>query len=429
MKRSLVFLATALLAWGARPVAAQTDDELRAEAADLTRRADALEARRGVLLHRDISNYLADVAPEAGAEGGGGLQGLTLNASLTGIVLATVGSSPSDTHSVHGDIELDFNLAVTENLDLFVDLVANSNSAAFPTQFGPIAGSAGATLSGLVDGIGVDGTVSTAPGDVAAYQWGATWTVFVGDHAVDIMGGQIDPREYYATNAFAADAHTQFLNNLFDDPPALDWPTSATGPAVYGLRAYTEFGPKRQYSFDAGWFNQPGRWFDKGLLLMEVAWKEKLKERDFHLRACVQINTASKHPAAAVCVSFDWYATEKIGVFARGTVKDNQPVSQNAPNQIESDWQVGGVFFGPIGQRPDDQLGVGFGMIKGPVDAIIPNAPKNHEFVLEVYYTLMLAGGKLQVSPEAQCVIYPGGDSFANGDNLYLLGIRIYVPF
>jgi len=430
MVRSAVLLMTALLAWGARPAVAETGDDLRAEAAELTRRAEALEAQRSVLLRQEVSRYLAEAAPEAGAEGGGGgLEGLTLHASLTGVILATVGSDPSDTHSVHGDVGLDFDFALTENLSLFVSLVANSNTAAFPTAFGPIAGTAGATLSGLVDGIGVDGTVSTAPGDIAAYQWGADWTFFISDQAVEIMGGQIDPREYYATNAFAADSRTQFLNNVFDDPPALDWPTNATGTAIYGLRAYTEFGVKKQYSFDAGWFNTPGRWFEHGILLMEFAWKGMLYERQFHLRAYGQVNTASNNAAGAFGLSFDWYATEKIGVFARATVKDNQPVSQNAPNQVESDWQVGVVFFGPVRTRPDDHVGAAFGYIKGPIDAIVPGAPKNHEMDIEIYYTFMLAEGKLQVTPEAQFIIDPGAGTFANGDNLFLLGVRIYVPF
>lgn len=427
MRAAIVLLAAAFLA---APSRADSESDLRAEAADLARRAEALEARRSVLLRQDVARYLSEVEPEAGAQGGGGgLQGITLHASLTGVILATVGSDPSDTHSVHGDIALDFDFEITENLNLFVDLVANSDAGAFPAAFGPIAGTAGATLSGLVDGIGVDGTVSTAPGDIAAYQWGASWTFFVADHAVEVMGGQLDPREYYATNAFASDSRTQFLNNLFDDPPALDWPTNATGTSIYGLRLFTEFGGKSQYSFDVGWYNTPGQWFNHGLLLMEFAWKGRISEREFHLRVYGQLNTAPDDPAGGFGLSFDWYVTEKIGIFARATVKDNQPGAANHPNQIESDWQLGAVFFGPIPSRPDDHLGVAVGYIKGPVDAIIPGAPVNHETVVEIYYTYVMMNGKIFVTPEAQFVIDPGGGSFANGDDLFLLGLRIHVPF
>lgn len=429
MRLPLVLLAATLLALGARPAAASDDDELRAEAMDLRRRAEALEQQRALLLRRDVARYLDEVAPETQAQGGGGLQGLTLHASVTGVFLATVGSAPSDTHSLHGDAELDFNFEVTENLSLFVDLTANSNGAAFPTAFGPIAGTAGATLSGLVDGIGVDGTVSTAPGDIASQEWGVLWTTFIADQPVEIMAGRLDPREYYATNAFAANSRTQFLNNLFDDPPALDWPTNATGTTILGLRVYTQFGKKKQYSLDVGWFNTPGQWFNQGILLMEFVWQGQLKGREFHLRAYGQLNTAPDSVAPGFGLSFDWYATRKIGVFARATIKDNQPISQNHPNQIESDWQLGAAFFGPIKTRPEDQLGMAWGLIKGPVDAIVPGAPHNHEQVIEVYYTCMLEGGKLQITPEAQYVIDPGGGTFADGDNLFLLGVRIYVPF
>jgi hypothetical protein len=428
MQRSLVLLTMTLLVLGTRPAAAEEED-LQAEAADLRRRAETLEAQQARLLRKDVARYLDDVPPSVEAQGGSGLQGLTLDAGITGVLLATVGSDPSDTHALHGVAELNFNFDVNENLSLFLDLTANSNAAAFPTQFGPIAGTAGATLSGLVDGIGVDGTISTAPGDIAAQEWGFLWTVFIEDQPVEIMAGQLDPREYYATNAFAADPRTQFLNNLFDDPPALDWPTNATGTSIYGLRLYSQFGKKKEYSFDIGWYNTPGRWFDNGILLMEFVWQGQLKGREFHLRAYGQVNSAPDTIAGGFGLSFDWYATEKIGLFARATVKDNQPISQNHPNQIESDWQVGAVFFGPIKSRPDDQLGVAWGLIKGPIDAIVPGAPDNHEQVIEVYYNIMLEGGKLQIIPEAQYVIDPGGGTFANGDNLFLLGFRLYVPF
>jgi hypothetical protein len=240
------------------------------------------------------------------------------------------------------------------------------------------------------------------------------------------MAGQLDPREYYATNAFAANARTQFLNNLFDDPPALDWPTNATGTSIYGLRLYTQFGGKKQYSFDIGWYNMPGRWFDNGLLLMEFVWQGKLKGREFHLRAYGQVNGATQDVAAGFGLSFDWFATEKIGFFARATVRDNQP---GDPNPIESDWQLGAVFFGPIRSRPDDEVGVAWGLIKGPIDSVIPGAPENHEQVIEIYYTFMLEGGRMQLTSVAEFVIDPGGGTFANGDNLFLLGFRFYVPF
>jgi hypothetical protein len=427
MRRSTIpFVAAFLVVSG---VARADDEGLAAEVQELRRRAEALEARRDTTLRQDIERYLGASAPAAEAQGGDSLRGVTLHASLTAVMLATVGSDPSDTHALHGDVELDFDFAVTENLRLFVDLTANSNSAAFPTAFGPIAGPGGATVSGLVDGIGVDGTVSTAPGNIAAEEWGAQWTFFVGDQPIEVMGGRLDPRNYYATNAFADDARTQFLNNIFDDPPAIDWPTNATGTTIYGLRFFTEFGARKQYSFDIGWYNTPGQWLNNGILLFEFTWQGKLRDRDFHLRVYGQVNGAPPDNAGGVGVSFDWYATERIGFFARATLKDNQPGAANHPNQIESDWQIGAVFFRFLKARPDDEIGVAFGYMKGPIDAIITGAPENNEGVVEFYYKLMLEGGKLQVTFDAQYVLDAGAGTFANGDDLFLLGLRLHVPF
>jgi hypothetical protein len=406
----------------------RSNEKLAAEVRELRRRAAALEAGHEATLRHEVERYLGEVAPESEAQGGDALKRITIDACLTGVALATVGSDPSDTHSFHGNVELDFDFAVTENLRLFLDLTANDNNAgAFPASFGAIAGPGGATVSGLVDGIGVDGTVSIAPGSIAAEQWGFAWTFFVRDQAIEVMGGRLDPRDYYATNAFADDARTQFLNNLFDDPAAIDWPTNATGTTIYGLRFFTEFA--EAYSFDIGWYNTPGPWFDHGLLLFEFAWRGQLQERDFHLRVYAQLNTASSDPAAGFGISFDWYATERIGVFGRATIKDNQPVAANAPNQVESDWQLGAAFFRLIPGRPDDEIGVAFGYMKGPIDAIIAGAPENNEGVVEVYYKLMLEGGKLQVTFDLQFVFDAGAGTFPNGDNLFLLGVRLHIPF
>jgi len=180
MRSHIAMLAAALVSWSVTAAAATDDEDLWAEAHELRQRVDALETQREMILQREVERYLGEVAPEASAEGGDGLRGVTLDASLTGVFLATVGSDPADTHSLHGEAELDFDFEITDNLVLFLDLTANSNAAAFPSAFGPIAGPGGATVSGLTDGIGVDGTVSTAPGDISTEEWGFLWTLFVG---------------------------------------------------------------------------------------------------------------------------------------------------------------------------------------------------------------------------------------------------------
>ncbi|MHC4548523.1 MAG: carbohydrate porin [Planctomycetota bacterium] len=424
-------ITLALLATGICQASALAgEDSLREEIAELQRRAEALEAQRQLLFEKEIDSYLARTEAARTLQGGDDLERVSLTARLTAVALATVGADPSNTTAVHGDVELDFDFTVTDNLDLFVYLTANTNPGAFPAQFGPIAGSAGATLSGLHDGIGVDGTVSTAPGSIRVREAGFIWAAPVGDHTLHVMVGKLDPRDHYAQNAFAQDAQTQFLNNLFDDPPALNWPTNASGTNIYGVNFWLSFGSRDQYRVDFGWFNVPGQWFNQGLLLLQFTWSAELLERAMNLRLYGHVDTITTAETGAFGLSWDWYATDKIGVFLRATVKDNQSPNAGETNQVESDWQGGVVFFGLIPSRPDDDLGVAAGYIKGPIRAMIPGgAPENHELVIEVYYRFMHEGGKLQITPVVQFIIDPGGGTFADPDRLVLLGIRIFVPF
>jgi len=423
-------MTLAFLAMGVFQSSVQAEEiSLQEEVAALRQRADALETQRQLLFEKEIDSYLNKTETERGAQGADAWQQVTIRANIVTVFLATVGAKPGDTHALHGVARLEFDFTVTDNLDLFVYLEADSGGS-FPSEFGPIAGNAGATLSGISDGIGVDGTVSTAPGSIRAREAGITWAAPIGSQTLFVMLGKLDPRDHYAQNAFAQDPRTQFLNNLFDDPPALNWPTNAAGVNIFGINTWMSFGSESQFRVDLGYFNTPGQWFNNGLFLAQFLWRTKLFDRETNVRIYGMLDTVTVAETAAFGVSWDWYATEKLGVFARATVKDNQSPNAGETNQVESDWQVGAVFNGLIPSRPDDTLGVAVGYIKGPITAMIPGgAPENHETVIEVYYRYMHEGGKLQISPVVQFIVDPGGGSFADPDLLVLLGIRIYVPF
>ncbi|MHC4972382.1 MAG: carbohydrate porin [Planctomycetota bacterium] len=428
--RTLGLTTLALLAMGVFSTSALAEEiSLQEEIAGLRQRAEALEAQRQLLFEKEIDSYLTRTEAERGAQGADAWQQVSIRANIVSVFLATVGADPGDTHALHGVARLEFDFTVTDNLDLFVYLEADSGGS-FPSEFGPIAGTAGATLSGLHDGIGVDGTVSTAPGSMRVREAGITWAAPIGSQTLFVMVGKLDPRDHYAQNAFAQDPRTQFLNNLFDDPPALNWPTNAAGVNIYGANVWMNFGGDSQFRVDLGYFNTPGQWFNRGLFLAQFLWSTELFERETNLRIYGMLDTVTVAETAGFGVSWDWYATEKIGVFFRATIKDNQSPNAGETNQVESDWQGGAVFFGLIPGRPDDSLGVAAGYIKGPVKAMIPGgAPENHEMVIEVYYRYMHDGGKLQISPVIQFIIDPGAGTFTDPDQLILLGIRIFVPF
>ena len=439
-----LLLGTALLAT-AGPAAAE-DTTLRSEVDALKARAEALEGQRRLLFEHEIRAYMDRTEALRSAQGGDGLSGVSLSASATAVGLATLGADPGNTHSVHGDVDLDFDFTVTDNLDLFIYLTANTNESeefnsplaqsipslgpdSFPGGFGPIAGSAGATLSGLFDGIGVDGTVSPHPGSVRVREAGIRWATPVGDRTLHVMLGKLDPRNYFAQNRFANDENTQFLNNLFDDPPAISWPTNASGVTVYGLHLWMMFGEREQYRFDMGWYNEPGMWLNDGIFLWQFAWTGQLQGREIQVRIYGQIDTVPQDPGAALGVSADWFATEKVGVFIRITVHDNQPISEGEYNNVESDWQLGAQVNGLLPSRPDDTFGIAWGLIKGPIRAALGGATENSEQVIEIYYRYMAEEGKLQITPLVQFILDPGAGTFTEPDSLIILGLRIHVPF
>ncbi len=422
-------------------------DQIRQEIKQLKRRSNSLEAQRETMIRREVNSYLTGVSAHGGASGANGFKGVTVQARFTSVAQATLGADPFNRHQVTGDVDLDFNFEVTDNLDLFLKMTANTASSSssssvvgvgptgvggggFPAEFGAISGTFPGTLSGAADGIGVNGAVSTSPGSVRMHEAGVRWTTAINEHTLTILMGKLDPRDRIAQNRFAGDENTQFLNNLFDDPPAITWPTNASGRTVFGLHAWSNFGNREQYRLDIGWYNQPGQFFNKGILLWQFAWSGTLRGREITVRVYGQIDTAPNDISASGGVSADWWATDKIGVFARITVHDNLSPADGGVNHIESDWQAGAVFVGLIPDRPDDELGIAIGFIKGPVGAFTgASSPENHELVIELYYRFLVEEGKLQITPMVQFISDPGGGNFTEPDSLVLLGLRMHVPF
>jgi hypothetical protein len=284
-------LLTLLLLLGSVAVAAPGDgDEAGSDAAAMQERLARLERevaelRRGrdVYLDRAVDAYLADADPapgaHTGAQGGGGLTGLRLTARGTAVVQGTMGLNPTNRTVANGDFDLDFDLAVTENLDLYLHLTAsttNEGGDSFPGLFGgdsfdggmvgtgfAFPAIASPTLAGLSDGIGVNGTVPTDPGSITVYEAGIHYVLHARfDMHIEI--GAMDPRTRFLQNAFADDENTQFLNNLFDDSPSVLWLTDGSGRTVFGWHMWISFGDNKQVSFDGGWVDVPGPVFDGG---------------------------------------------------------------------------------------------------------------------------------------------------------------------
>lgn len=409
----LVCMALGLVAL---PAVAEDDEGLRREVEKLRQEVQVM---RTSMLEKDIDSYLAESDAWRGAQGG--LQGVTINARFTSVFQGAF-VDPADIGVMDGDVDLDMDFQVTDNLSLFIKMTANNASAG---SF-PIAGNNGPTLAGATDGIGVNGTVPTNPGSVTTYEAGIYHVLMVGDTKLHWEGGELDPRTRFLQNAFADDENTQFISNSFDDTSAVLWLTDATGRTSLGWHMWINFGDNQQFTVNWGYFNTPGQFFSRGQFYFQFSWKGEISGRESNIRVMAVINEffrdATGDGDAAGGASWDWWATDKIGVFVRIAANGGDV------NPIELDGSLGVVFQGLISSRPDDTLGIAFSFITTNDDVVV--LPEDTEFSLEIYYRYMMEDGKLQVTPHLIYVNEPGGGTTIFGDDtLFILGLRIHVPF
>ena len=405
----------------------------------------ALQQQRSALMTEEVASYLAATQS---AEGGtrGALDGLRIEIDFIGVLQGTLGNEPANRLIGDGTLEMRFEATVTENLTGFVHIIANTGPSGYPTAFGSTStssfstlaggGSFGAigapTATGIFDGVGVDGTQSFNSSPIDVYQAGIRSSVNIGDNVLHWEIGGLDPRKRFSQNAFADDERTQFINNSFDDAPAVNWiTTSPRGVSVYGMHMWIELGAQKQVTVSWGWFNAAGQVFNNGQFYIQAAWKGEVNGREMNLRVFGFLDAYTEasvdEDVAGGGVSWDWWASDSAGVFVR--------INANGGdfNPVDFDASFGVVFRGLIGSRPDDTLGIAVGFISlqdvttGPLASFVPT--EDTEFTLEIYYRYVMEDGKLQFTPHLMYISDPAGGVGWTEDSLFILGLRIFVPF
>jgi hypothetical protein len=423
-----VLFAAAVIFTGA--ASAGEEDALREEVQQLREKIDTLAAQQSTLLEQEIEAYLDEKAAYKGAQGGASsLDNVSISARFTAVNQNTVGLDQFNRSVVSGDVDLDFDFKVTENLDLFIYTTANSNSGHFESQF---AGIAGNTLAGQDDGIGVNGTVSTQPGSLTVRESGIRHAWAIGDNQLHWELGELDPRNRFMQNAFAGDENTQFIHNTFDDSSAVLWLTNGSGTTSLGLHMWISLGSNKQITLNWGWFNTPGQWFNNGQFYFQFHWKGEVGGREMNVRLMGFMDEFNPDlngdGVAGGGASWDWWVTDKIGLFIMIAVNGGDYAS------VESDYSVGAQFNGLFGSRPDDVLGVAVGFTNADQDFWTATTggelPEDTELTVELYYKYMAEGGKMQITPHVIYVMDPGGGGAGwFDDTLFIIGFRIHVPF
>jgi len=433
----LVAWVIACIAIGPAWAADETSEDLNERVEDLAKMLENLELRQQARLESQIQDYLAQTSAFTAADGEDPMKGIKITAHLTALTMGTVGLDPGNSTVATGNIRLRFDFKVSENVQIYIDANAYRAGSSFPAQFGFLPGPGGGaprTLSGLSDGIGVDGTVSIAPGGrtLSIVEAAVIWGIEVGGRKLFIEFGSLDPRRRFGEQSFALDSNRQFMNNVFVDSAAVLWLTDATGRSSLGLHLWIDFGANDQFRVNTGYFNTTGQFWDSGQWYIQFRWRGEVAEREMNVRIFGFINRAFRDAidndgSEGGGLTWDWWVTDKIGLFITLTANDGRA------NPIEADGTLGIVFRGLIGRRPNDELAIAVASIKvnrDHPDPAINMLPSKSEKLLEIYYKFVEENGYLQITPFIQFVSDPGGGGTGWLDNtLIMVGIRIHVPF
>jgi len=435
------FLVLGLLT--ASPAVAGDESALQEKVNKLTEQVAALSAQQNALLSQEVTQYLERNDAWQGAQGGASTpwDKVTLHGRATIVSQSTVGLDQTNRTIVTGDLDLDFDVAVCDTVDLFVYMTANTDDEAFEEAFDGM-GSGGSnprTAAAFLDDIGVNGTVSTDPGSVTLREGGIRHRWQAGDGWLHWEMGAFGPRDRFGQSAMTDDENTQFMNNEFDDASAVPWLNTAgnaisgsEGSTVFGIHMWIDFGADKNVRVSAGMFNFPGQFFNDAQFFVQIAWKGEVSGRAMNLRVFLFLDNSlpsefGVDPSDTDFgggVTWDWWVTAHIGLFAKIAANGSDE------NPCELDGSVGALFNGIIGSRPDDQIGVGIGYIslQDGTDQF-GTFGQDTELIFEVYYRLALEGNHMHLTFDVQLVSDPGGGLAWADDTLVVITVRIYVPF
>jgi len=428
MHRQLSVCAIGFLALGllTAPALAGDDAALQEKVNKLTEQVAALSAQQNSLISQEVARYLETNDAWRGAQGGDktAWDRITLHTRLTIVTQGTLGLDPNNRTVVDGDLDLDFDFNVSENIDLFVHLTANTNSG----FDGAFAGITGITAAAYNDGIGINGTSPTDPGSITVREAGLRHRWQAGDNWVYWELGELEPRDRFGDTDMTRDENTGFFNNSFDDQSSVPFLTGS----VVGIHVWTDFGADKQIRVSFGWFNGAGEFFNDGQFFIQGAWKGEVSGRAMNVKIfgyfdnTLHTGVGDDDLDAGGGAVWDWMVTNQIGLFVKITANGSDV------NPVELDAVVGAVFNGLIGSRPDDQLGVGVGFIG--LNDTAATFTEDTELTLEVFYRMVMEGGKMHATFGFQVITDPGGgpNTFVPGwtdDTLFVLNVRLFVPF
>jgi carbohydrate-selective porin OprB len=273
---------------------------------------------------------------------------------------------------------------------------------------------------------------------------------YLADKQITVRVGKLRPMDWFDLNNYSDDDDVQFLNNMFNNSPSIEWPSGFT----FAEEINMAFHAVDFIELDLGHFEGDATWqqlFRNGMYIAQGTIKSAellgidpakwsgnyrfygwVNDRD-HSKYAMQTETpaSGKFANYGFGLSFDQMIGQTLGVFSRfGWQRpDLVPVSGGAT--VEWTWSGGIQINGRYWNRCEDHLSFAVGqdfVSKEYKDAGNPSSNEGH---IESYYSWKL-NRCLTVSPDVQLIWNPNGVSKSwqgDAEPIFVYGTRIHYVF
>lgn len=284
----------------------------------------------------------------------------------------------------------------------------------------------------------------------AWYQFGYPLTPTASGALPRIEGtfGKIDLFGFFDGNEIADNENAAFLNNVFVHNPLLD-SGGAIGGDSYGFQpgviaSYkSDVNSVNHWKASLGVFGSAGgagfdSTFSKPFVIGQLEYGGRvLRDRPGHYRLYAWTNgqfvpynddaatTTARQTGFGFSIDQE-VAPRSLTVFARYGHSFSGPVRFD--NAVTVGAQLNGFSWG----RQEDRIGLAYGWLntgsgfKAAAPTVYGYSPTGAEQDIELYYAWQI-NKHLQLSPNVQWIVSPGGD--ANAQNLWVLGLRAVAGF
>jgi len=250
--------------------------------------------------------------------------------------------------------------------------------------------------------------------------------------------GKLDAISYIDGNEYANDDTSQFLGDMFNNSPVIEWPSDNGAGGLRLAWEHAEFWTIDFLAMDSDGDDEDA--YDAPFLAAQINVKPKLSGRNGNYRFILWQNraphtrwndaTRDKENGYGFGISFDQGLTDNLGMFLRYGWQDPDVYLNSEVFSLEQAYSFGPQVKGCAWGRPDDTVGLGFGQVFASKKYKQANnliaKPETH---LEWYYNFR-ANKHFTVSPDLQVIWRPYGQDAANGDGtIVVAGGRAELDF